>query len=175
VIAPAPKNPLLAGNMEYKRAAIASAVLSIVTCTIVGAFGFLWIPLLMAIAYLLRQPEDPTEMHAAWLIGQLDSFDEDDDDVNQPVFSQVAQAAAVECRIKFGLMRDTKANRMIVSGWLRSWLSERVDMRKVDQARHYPMALEACFVPTLEDVAAARFRESRTRNARISAARIQQQ
>jgi len=156
--------------------AIIAAMVVIVQCAFFGAYGLLWIPLLALVAYLLRpEREDPIEARAAWFIGQLDYYDERDEEVEKPSLSTLAQAAAVECRIKFGLMRDTKANRLIVGNWLRIWLSERPDLRKVDQMRHYPMALEACFVPTQEDVEAVEFRESRTRNRRVADARANPQ
>lgn len=126
--------------------------------------------------FVTRPSIDPMELYAASVIGEIDAMDDDDEVLHECKGSnRVPAAAATECRLKFGLLRDTKANRLVVGSWLREWLAARPDMRKVDQMRHYPMALEACFVPTQEDVLAAKFRATRVREARVLAAGVSSQ
>jgi hypothetical protein len=73
--------------------------------------------------------------------------------------SQAADAA----RVIFGLPNDTPENRLAVGRYIRRWMNDQANVRHTDVARCWPIATEAVFVPTEENINAANFRRSAAR------------
>jgi len=83
--------------------------------------------------------------------------------------SAIACEVAFAARSKYGLLRDNKANRMVIGAFVRDYLViSKPDLRVVDRVRHTPMAIEACFIPLEEDILAYRVRRTHTRCARVA-------
>ncbi len=90
-------------------------------------------------------------------------------------WSKLAFSAAMAAKEKFGDMKYTNANRLVVGEFVRKWLrSEHPDLRTVDLVRHATIAIELALLPTQTSVLMAGFSKDvlvRERRATINAAR----
>ncbi|UQZ09605.1 hypothetical protein [Freshwater macrophyte associated tombus-like virus 2] len=78
--------------------------------------------------------------------------------------------AAIAAKAKFGELRYSNANRLIVDGFVRKWLKEEEpDMRNLDIVRFTPIAVELALTPTLMAVAAQQYSADRHVMARRGA------
>lgn len=102
----------------------------------------------------------------------LDALDREDDcedlGMDSTWHKPCVRKWAYEAKAKFGEMKDTRANRLMISDWLRRQLNE-TDMRKLDIARYSPYMLELALIPLEDCIIAQRAGTSRLVAARKAA------
>jgi len=77
-------------------------------------------------------------------------------------------AAVVSARAKFGRLTDTKANRLVVRGFLLRLMNDH-GMRPTHIAKHIEYCVVAYFIPVLDDIEAAKFDNSNIAQTRRAA------
>lgn len=73
---------------------------------------------------------------------------------------RASKAIALHLRAKFGLMKDSPANRQILKREALLVCKDK-DVRRCDMIRVCPMAVEYALTPTVEDIEAAEYRVDR--------------
>jgi len=93
---------------------------------------------------------------------QVESLDEEFDPlkeriVNNVVYPPVCIKVVQAAHVKFGFVNDNKANRLMLSKFIREWFSEK-GLRPSHSISHFPIALELCFMPTPSEELALQMR-----------------
>lgn len=116
-------------------------------------------------AYQLYQHffvDHEAEKAAQQMIKALDDPEEDDQVLlDAPVLCTNQIKAINHVRSIIGNVRDTSANRLLVSELVRKTMVEELKMRPSHVARFAPVAEEMYFVPSEAEVFASRIRKSR--------------
>jgi hypothetical protein len=86
------------------------------------------------------------------------AWEGEEDVVEKQLFTRLAFEAACAAKDKFGEMRYTNANRLIVGDYVRAYLRDKYpDLRVVDRIKHATYAVELALIPTHFAVTTARF------------------
>ena len=120
--------------------------------------------LLYGTYHLLRWWFTPSEdeLLAQAALEAMDEFEEDEIDnahkmSHHPI---IVLDAVAETRLKFGLLKDTRANRLIVFSFIRDYYNDKKDMRRCDKNKFTPLAVEMAFLPSRSDILAHRLRKT---------------
>jgi len=98
------------------------------------------------------------ELLARAALVAMDEFEEEEcDDPSHPT---IVMDAVAETRLKFGLLKDTRANRLIVFSFIRDYYNNKKDMRRCDKNKFTPLAVEMAFLPSRSDILAYRLRKT---------------
>lgn len=147
-------------------AAVKSAAL-IVTAYCNGVltehFSAIFLVLLLVILYFLFRiynlmfaMRNPLYLRAKSIVNsardQVETLDEEFDPLvervtNNVVYPPVCVKVVQAAHIKFGFVNDNKANRLMLSKFIREWFIER-GLRPSHIVSHFPIALELCFMLT---------------------------
>jgi len=120
--------------------------------------------LLYGTYHLLRWWFTPSEdeLLAQAALEAMDEFEEDEMDGARKMSDHpiIVLDAVAETRLKFGLLKDTRANRLIVFSFIRDYYNDKKDMRRCDKNKFTPLAVEMAFLPSASDIMAYRLRKT---------------
>lgn len=121
----------------------------------------------LAVSRPMLHVTDKMEAYVAEMVGAGDSTTiggtvaEDLLDDQDRILTRSAVEWIQRARLHFGELRDTAADRICAKRWLAEEM-KKADMRDKDACGLIPVVVEMLFVPTIDDVLAARLRRART-------------
>lgn len=131
----------------------------------------------LAVSQPLQVVSDDMEAYVAEMVGAGDSTTigstraEDRLDAVDRQLTTAAVEWIQRAKLHFGELRDTAADRICAKRWLAEEM-KKADMRNKDACGLIPIVVEMLFVPTIDDVLAAKLRRSRVAGAMRSLAGV---